>query len=153
MFIHYDPIMMLRRALLRNAAAGLAVLVAGCSGGDGGTEPSAERSTETPSPDAVVEMVGTSFEPRRLEVSTGDTVMWDNGSNYGHTVTSVQFHDSAQSWSFDEGAPGGETVTHTFDDSGVYEYYCTQHGRETMCGVVLAGDATLDKSLPCEDGG
>lgn len=156
---------MKRRTFLTTAAAVLP-LGAGCAGaggdeGAGGsptdqqtstqTQMSTQTQTSTPTPDTVVEIVSTSFDPRRVEVSVGATVGWKNTSNYGHTVTATQFHDAAETWSLDAGVPAGATGVHTFDSAGVYEYYCTVHGRETMCGVVLVGDATLDGRLPCSD--
>ncbi|MFB6217674.1 MAG: plastocyanin/azurin family copper-binding protein [Halobacteriaceae archaeon] len=59
----------------------------------------------------------------------------------------------AERWSMDATVESGETVSHTFDSAGVYEYYCTIHGSGTMCGVVLVGDVTYDGSLPCQDDG
>ncbi|MFB6112483.1 MAG: plastocyanin/azurin family copper-binding protein [Halodesulfurarchaeum sp.] len=99
---------------------------------------------------ASVSAADTSFDPVRLSVEPGTTVTWSNTDPYGHDVTSAQFHDSATDWSFSRTLPPGGTVSHTFDSSGVYEYYCTVHGRSTMCGVVMVGDVSLEKSLPCE---
>jgi hypothetical protein len=45
----------------------------------------------------------------------------------------------------------GDTVTHTFEDPGVYAYYCTVH--PSMLGVVVVGDprsAGTNASLPAE---
>lgn len=99
-------------------------------------------------------MKNTTFQTLKAEVDTGTTVKWVNEDGFEHTVTSAQFHDKAKSWNFDKKVPGGGRVRHTFDARGVYEYYCTIHGKSTMCGAVLVGGAMLDKSLPCGgDGG
>lgn len=147
-----------RQFLWTTAAATLSV--AGCGGdGDGGgggspTETGTETEVETPtsSADTVVE-IDSAFDPVRISVETGTTVMWDNTDMVAHTVTNAQFHDTAESWSFDRDVEPQGGTRHTFDSAGVYEYYCTIHGKDQMCGAVLVGDASLDGSLPCEDDG
>ncbi|MFB6169059.1 MAG: plastocyanin/azurin family copper-binding protein, partial [Haloferacaceae archaeon] len=77
-----------------------------------------------------------------------------NRDGYPHDVKSATFHDTAAAWDYESSDLGqGDTATHTFDEAGVYEYYCTIHGRNTMCGAVLVGDVSLDATLPCEDDG
>lgn len=98
-----------------------------------------------------VEMADTSFSPLRAAVEPGTTVEWVNRDPYGHDVVSGTFHAVAATWSSRSGRLGpGETVTYTFEEPGVYEYYCSIHGRTAMCGAVLVGDVTLDERLPCE---
>lgn len=98
-----------------------------------------------------VAMTASTFSPVRLEVPTGTTVVWENEDNYGHTIVDAQFHDVAESWSFQSGTVGGGgSASYTFDSAGVYEYYCDIHGRSQMCGAILVGGATLDEDLPCE---
>lgn len=119
------------------------------------TEESTTESTTTRSgATATVRMTNTSFSPHELEVETGTTVVWTNEDAFGHTIVDAQFHDVAESWSFDSGnVPSGGEASYTFDSSGIYEYYCDVHGRSSMCGVVLVGGATLEQNLPCEGGG
>ncbi|MFB6268076.1 MAG: plastocyanin/azurin family copper-binding protein [Halodesulfurarchaeum sp.] len=75
---------------------------------------------------ATVEAVNTRFDPARLSVAPGTTVKWVNTDSFGHDVTSAQFHESAASWDYSaQLSGGGGTATHTFQDPGVYEYYCT----------------------------
>ncbi|MFB6094929.1 MAG: plastocyanin/azurin family copper-binding protein, partial [Halodesulfurarchaeum sp.] len=103
---------------------------------------------------ATVEAVNTTFKPARLSVSPGTTGKWVNENPFGHDVTSAQFHEKADSWDISAqlSADGG-TATHTFQEPGVYEYYCTIHGKGTMCGAVLVGDVSPDADLPCKGGG
>ncbi|MFB6111660.1 MAG: plastocyanin/azurin family copper-binding protein [Halobacteriaceae archaeon] len=152
---------------------------AGCSGGDGADDPTtttgsttsttastsieAEPTTSTETmtstatagaDETTVSMANSAFDPVRTEVPEGTTVIWTNDDSYGHTVVSAQFHDVAEAWEYDSGTiDGGETAQYTFEEAGVYEYYCSIHGRSTMCGAVLVGGATLDAQLPCEDSG
>ena len=101
-----------------------------------------------------VELVNTAFDPVRLSVAPGTKVEWVNKDSYGHDVTSAQFHDVAEQWDFSASlSSSGSTATYTFDSEGIYEYECTIHGSDTMCGVVLVGDVSLDEDLPCEGGG
>ncbi|MFB6207639.1 MAG: plastocyanin/azurin family copper-binding protein, partial [Haloglomus sp.] len=154
-----------RRTFLTAVAATTAI-TAGCtsSGGDGGGgdgngggggQAASPTGDGAATADATVAMKNTTFQPLKVEVDAGGTVEWVNEDGFQHTVTSAQFHDVAASWSFDEQVAGGKSVTHTFEQQGVYEYYCTVHGKSQMCGAVLVGGATLEKRLPCgeDDGG
>ncbi|HKL30807.1 MAG TPA: plastocyanin/azurin family copper-binding protein [Natrialbaceae archaeon] len=119
-------------------------------------EPTTEAPTATPEPvqPTTVALQGFAFDPVRASIEPGGTVRWVNEDAAGHDVTSAQFHDAAESWSLSETLSGGASVSHTFESAGVYEYYCTIHGRSSMCGVILVGDASLSNTLPCEsDGG
>lgn len=144
-----------RRRLLQIAVVG-SLSLAGCTGdggGDGGSQPadsSGPSGEEGEQVDETVAMQNRAYRPQTLDVEAGATVGWTNDDGVGHTVTSAQFHDTAASWDLDAQASPGDSVTHTFEEAGVYEYYCTIHGRETMCGAVLVGDASLEESLPCE---
>ncbi|MFB6353392.1 MAG: plastocyanin/azurin family copper-binding protein [Halobacteriales archaeon] len=110
-----------------------------------------ESPTASPTPTTTtVEMVNTTFDPERVAVTPGTTVEWVNRDGYGHDVTAAQFHEVAAEWSFSQSVAGGGSTTYTFEEPGVYEYYCSIHGRSQMCGVVLVGDVSLDRDLPCE---
>ena len=157
-----------RRRLLGAVTTGCLAL-AGCTSGgnggnggagggsDGGT--TAGESGDSPSGSgnasvaATVAMADVAFDPVRVSVDSGATVEWVNDDGFRHDVTAAQFHDSATDWGFAESLASGASTTYTFEDSGVYEYYCTIHGKGGMCGAVLVGDASLDASLPCESGG
>jgi plastocyanin len=93
-----------------------------------------------------------SFTPRRLRVAPGTTVTWENTGTDTHTVQSDVFNpDIASEWSYYSlDLVSGTSASYTFDDPGVHEYYCTVHGEDTMCGVVLVGDGGYTASLPCD---
>jgi plastocyanin len=95
---------------------------------------------------------GSTFNPVRVEIDPGMSVKWTNDDAYGHDVTAEQFHNKAKDWTFQNNLPSAGSVSRTFDSEGVYEYYCTIHGRSQMCGAVLVGDVSLGKDLPCEGG-
>lgn len=99
---------------------------------------------------ATVEMDDRAFDPVRKQVPTGTTVVWRNTGSADHVVDSVQFHDIADQWQFrTQALRSGDSTVYTFDQEGIYEYYCGLQG-ETMCGVILVGDVSLPESLPCE---
>ncbi|MFT4931088.1 MAG: plastocyanin [Natronomonas sp.] len=112
-----------------------------------------ETMTAEPAESKTVALEGFAFNPVRAFVDPGTTVRWVNEDNAAHDVTSTQFHDAAETWDFSQGISGGESVSYTFESAGVYEYYCTIHGRSSMCGAIVVGDASLSADLPCESGG
>lgn len=162
-----------RRRVLALAGSGVASGIAGCAGRDGGSTPTGEAATPGPTTTATtrattteartetttyveeagatVEMEDTSFVPLRVSVEPGTTVEWVNRDFFGHDVVSIRFHDSAVDWEFQSRTVAeGETVRYTFEEPGVYEYFCEIHGEGRMCGVVLVGDVTLEEELLCE---
>lgn len=97
-----------------------------------------------------VEMKDERFSPVRQQIDSGTTVVWQNVGSTSHVVDSVQFHDTADEWQFrTQTLRPGDSAVYTFDDEGIYEYYCGLQGEDT-CGVILAGDVSLRQSLPCE---
>lgn len=150
-----------RRAFLGSVA--LTLGLAGCTGEQGGGQPTDEGSpTATDSPtqtegsmatdspsagmdaDATV-TVGPGgslvFDPETLEVPVGATVefVWDSG---GHTVT-VESQPDGANWEAtgQSTKSAGFTHTHTFDVAGQYDYYCLPHRGAGMVGSVVVGDA------------
>jgi plastocyanin len=168
-----------RRDFLARGGALGALVFAGCSSHEGAgtatTTPSrsptptatssptataAGTRTQTPTPhgtvataeDPRVTVADESFTPRRLHVAPGTTVTWENAGADTHTVQSDVFNaEIATDWSYYSlDLVSGSTASYTFDDSGVFEYYCTVHGQDAMCGVVLVGDVDYSATLPCE---
>ena len=98
--------------------AGLAVLAAGCGGG----EDAAPVATTD------VQMAKSyRFEPTAITVAAGDTVTWTNDDNFTHTVQV----DGQEDHEVDR----GDSVSITFDKPGTYHYVCTLHRRD-MDGTV-----------------
>lgn len=154
-----DTLGMKRRRFIGAALATASTpLVAGCGSGGGdddgggnGGEPTENQTTTVAGPEDLVRISGSTYDPMRLSVEPGAEVTWRNDDPYSHTITADQFHDKAADWSRDERiSSNGGQATHTFEEAGVYEYYCSIHGKSEMCGVVLVGDVSLDASLPCE---
>jgi plastocyanin len=73
------------------------------------------------------------FAPVVARVPRGATVTWINRDPAPHTVTGV-----GEAWgSYDE-IRDGERVSYSFDDEGVFPYYCIVH--PGMAGAVVVGD-------------
>lgn len=90
------------------------------------------------------------FNPPRKELEPGTEVTWRNRGLREHTITSTQFHQRAVDWALEKTLDTDETVSHTFQESGLYEYYCEHHGEANECGVVVVGDAEPPDLLPCD---
>ncbi|HWI05923.1 MAG TPA: hypothetical protein VNT54_00225 [Solirubrobacteraceae bacterium] len=77
-----------------------------------------------------------SFTPARLQILTGESVTWTNGSARAHTVT-------ADDGSFGSGRLAmSERFSHEFGAIGEVPYHCALH--PFMRGVVAATDLLLD---------
>lgn len=128
-----------RRAFLSSTAAATAVAASS------GTV--AAQATHT------VDMTGDlTFEPDALTVSAGDTVVWENVSQTGHTVTAYADGIPAEADYFASGGfateqaarsaypdgdiGGGATFEHTFSVPGTHEYFCVPHEGVGMTGTV-----------------
>lgn len=108
-------------------------------------------SSTTAESQATVSIPGLSFDPLRLSVEPGTTVVWANESSSSHDVVSAQFHDKSADWEYEsETFSNGGQVSYTFESEGVYEYLCSIHGEDSMSGAILVGDVTLDADLPSE---
>jgi plastocyanin len=66
-------------------------------------------------------IVDFSYQPARLTIRAGTTVVWNNRGQVAHTVT-------AEDGSFDTGEiDSGQTGSLTFSRPGTYRYHCTPH--------------------------
>jgi plastocyanin len=92
---------------------------------------------------STVAMVDSQFDPRNIHDHAGRAVTWTNEDSRDHTVTSA-----SANWQVDELVAGGKSVAYTFEDSGVYDVYCSFHGFATdldgMSMNVAVGDATIE---------
>ncbi len=67
------------------------------------------------------------YIPLNLEVTPGTTVIWVNDDSVPHTIQSQ--NERGEIIGLFNSAPlqTGETFEYTFDESGVYNYYCSFH--------------------------
>jgi halocyanin-like protein len=137
-----------RRSALQAGGAALAVGLAGCSSGDGGSGDSgpydgwlnsanwSESVTDATGQASVTVEVGAgggyAFAPAAVRVSAGTEVVWEwLGRGGSHNVKHVE--DEFESELVVE---EGHTFSHTFDSAGVYKYVCVPHRSTGMKGVV-----------------
>ena len=79
-----------------------------------------------------VKIVDFAFQPKRVEIPQGTSVLWVNKGAEAHTVTST-----SGKWSSGELQPG-DTYTKRFRQTGVFKYFCEIH--PDMRGKVLPVD-------------
>jgi plastocyanin len=117
-----------RQLVLAAAAVGLSTVVPGspASAGGGGCH----GATLTDAATDEVTMRSACFTPTVARVGVGGTVTFHNGDPMVHEVTGA-----GGSFGDHEPIAPGESVEHTFDEAGVYPYYCVLH--PTMVGAVV----------------
>ena len=75
--------------------------------------------------------------PSAVDIRSGDTVSWTNHDDSSHTVTSGS-PSTGPTGVFDSSLMiSGETFKHTFEEPGIYEYYCLVH--PWVLGVIRVG--------------
>ena len=79
------------------------------------------------------------YSPFAAEISIGETVTWrNNDTPFFHTVTSGT-PDNGSDGLFDSGPLRTyEYFSYTFEEAGIYDYYCTVH--PWMQGKVIVGE-------------
>lgn len=110
-----------RRRVMRLIAALALVCVAG-AGAAVGRPVRAAAQTHT------VRIKNFVFEPARLEVQTGDTIVWTNEDIVPHTATAKSAFDS-------KGIEAGKSWRFVAKATGTFAYVCTFH--PTMKGEVV----------------
>ena len=100
----------------------------------------------------IVKVVDDEFSPKVIRVEPGTTVIWESGGANNHNV--IASDGTWQAISSDYFEYGiitkGDQYEHTFNEPGVYEYYCPYHGTNNkgMVGTVIVGD--VEYSAPEE---
>jgi plastocyanin len=111
-----------------------------------GSACASSKSAKSVSDQPKVEIKLFSFTPKSLPVNAGDSVVWNQGDDTLHTVTSghvedlpdgkVSKHPDA---TFDSGnLAQGATFEFSFEEPGKYTYFCNNHP-EGMRGEVIVG--------------
>lgn len=87
-----------------------------------------EVNTRVVIPNGNFDVANTGFYiPLNLEVPPGTTVTWVNDDSVPHTIQSQD--ETGQIIGLFNSAPllTGENFEHTFEEAGVYNYYCSLH--------------------------
>jgi plastocyanin len=78
------------------------------------------------------------YEPFAVFIDVRETVTWKNIDSYSHTITSGTPEDGPDGV-FDSGVLANyRYFSHTFYETGIYDYYCTLH--PWMQGIVAVGE-------------
>lgn len=106
---------------------------AGLSASDGSSDASVpEDVVVTDTNPAAVTALDNSFRPENIEVAAGTEVVWTNKGRNEHNILHVEGDD----WGVDvDDFQPGAAYSHTFDEAGVYRYYCSIHGT-TNAGMI-----------------
>ena len=88
-----------------------------------------EKTADKP---ITVTMKSLSYDPKKLEVHVGDSVVWTNESRAKHTATS---NDDGKTFDTDEIEPGKSSKPVKFEKEGEFKYHCKVHGK-TMSGTI-----------------
>ena len=121
-------------AALMVVAATLVPMRAAAGGGGCYGPMDAGLSTST---EATARIEDCAFQPSVTYIEPGDTVTWRNDDVLGHTVTGAN-----GSWGDETNLDKGDTVSFTFEEEGVFPYYCAYH--PSMVGAVVVGDGRGD---------
>lgn len=117
--------------LLAVLVGGLVLLGPGvAAGGFCHAEPGAGMKTSFAT---TVTLADCAFQTTVTYVDPGEKVRWVNKDRSPHTVTGA-----ALSWGNTEALVLGDAVTYSFDEEGVFPYYCELH--PAMVGAVVVGD-------------
>jgi len=108
------------------------------------------RANQTEIPPANITIVSgsaflndTAYSPNPLNVTEGSTVTWLNEDFDPHTVTSGTFGEDDAGDEFDSGYMGPQaSFSHTFEDTGEFEYFCELH--PNMVGTVIVEEEDED---------
>jgi plastocyanin len=117
-------------------------LAGGAGEGDGGSTSGGEVPEDVvvvEGTEAHVDSLDNTFRAPNIEVKPGTKVVWTNQGRNDHDILPVEGED----WGAEvEAFQPGDVYEHTFDEPGVYNYYCSIHGTTTagMIGAVVVAE-------------
>ena len=80
-----------------------------------------------------VTMKSLGYDPKKLEIHVGDSVVWANESLTKHTAVS---DDEGKTFDAGEVEPGKSSKPVKFEKQGEFKYHCTVHGKG-MGGTIV----------------
>ena len=79
------------------------------------------------------------YIPSSVSIGVGETVTWSNDDTAAHTVTSGTASGGPEGVFDSSLFAAGTTFSHTFEEEGIFDYFCMVH--PWMVGNVIVGDA------------
>jgi plastocyanin len=80
-----------------------------------------------------VTMKSLSYDPKKLEVHVGDSVVWTNKARTTHTAMS---DDEGKTFDTGDVEPGKSSKPVKFEKEGEFKYHCKVHGK-AMSGTIV----------------
>ena len=84
----------------------------------------------------IVRVKSLSFDPKKLEVHVGDSVVWANESKTKHTASS---DDDGTTIDTGKIEPGKSSKPVKFETEGEFKYHCKVHGKSMSGTIVVKG--------------
>jgi plastocyanin len=81
----------------------------------------------------MVKVKSLSYEPKKLEIHAGDSVVFINSAFTRHTATS---DDDGKTFDTGDIEPGKSSEPVKFDKEGEFKYHCKVHGK-SMSGTIV----------------
>ncbi len=99
--------------------------------------------------DVTITLQGSSFNPDLVTIDPGDTVLWRQESG-NHSVTTYHPDNGMPERvpadvAIDTQMGSGDELEQTFEEPGVYDYFCRPHHSMGMVGSVVAGEPSADE--------
>ena len=162
-----------RRAFLAGAGAASAIASSSPAAAQEGTPTATQAGTATAAQGGTTHTVDMTdelvFDPDEITIAPGDTVVWENVGQIGHTVTAYEDEIPEEAEFFASGdaedessaraayppggnVAGGESYQHTFPVEGEYGYFCIPHEGVGMIATLTVepggGEAPSGPALP-----
>jgi len=97
----------------------------------------ASDKTDDKKPDSTpitVTIKSMSYEPKKLEIHVGDSIVWTNKAFTTHTATS---DDDGKTFDTGEVERGKSSKPVTFATEGEFKYHCKIHGKAMHATIVV----------------
>ena len=124
----------------------VAATVALVAPGAAATTPPATSATATTSATIEIKALDNLFNPEKITVAPGTTVVWENRGRNDHNIVPADDSQISEWGVIDKNDfKPKDTYEHTFTEPGTYAYYCTLHGTKDkgMIGeVIVSADAS-----------
>jgi plastocyanin len=96
-------------------------------------KPEAKGDDKPATKPVTVKIKSLSYDPKKLEIRVGDSVLFTNSALTAHTATS---DDNGKTFDTGEIEPGQSSKPVKFDKEGEFKYHCKVHGK-SMSGAIV----------------